>query len=255
LRSFRGFAFYLLLPLAMFAFWWKAAVFPKWGWAFAIVTAAVVAMHLTLLFHRLSWTRRAVISLGIAILPVAACIGAGRGGGVSTVWLPGPLGPMTTSFGIPFRRPFNLFRANLADQWLVVDNLKGAYLIGANLSNAELSNADLSGAELSGANLSGADLTAADLSGAFPRAANLSGAHLSAANLSGAYLSKSNLSSAELSGANLSGANLYGTNLSGANLSSARLNGAEDLSQQQLDSACGDASTRLPPGLSVKFCK
>jgi len=52
------------------------------------------------------------------------------------------------------------------------------------------------------------------------------------------------LSLADLSGADLSGANLPRADLSGANLS-----GAEDLTQEQLEEANGDESTRLPSDL------
>jgi uncharacterized protein YjbI with pentapeptide repeats len=169
-------------------------------------------MHLTLPFRSLSGRLRAVLSLGAAILAAAA----------------------TMSFDIPLMRPFNLFRANPSNQWLVRVDLKDAFLAYANLSSAELS----------GANLSGANLTLADLRSTHLGGTNLSGANLLLANLSGA-----NLSDAELSGANLSGAELSGANLSGAELS-----GAKGLVQQQLDTACGDAQTRLPTGLSVKFC-
>jgi hypothetical protein len=124
LRSFRGFAFYLLLPLVMFAFWWKAAVFPQWGSALAIVTAAVIAMHLTLLFRRMSWILRAVISLCATILVAAVIL----------------------SFAIPLRRPFNLVRANLSDQWLATVDLKEANLFAANLAGANLYTANLTGA-------------------------------------------------------------------------------------------------------------
>ena len=62
---------------------------------------------------------------------------------------------------------------------------------------------------------------------------------LSLADLSGAVLRKANLSRAVLRGANLSGADLSGANLSGA----------EDLTQEQLEEANGDESTRLPSDL------
>ena len=287
LRSFRGFALYLLLPLTSLAFWWKAAVFPEGGWAFAIVTAAVIAMHLTLLFRRLSWSLRTVISLGVTILAV-------------TVML---------SFGISFRRPFYLFRANLAGQWLVEEDLKkadaayanfshadldfadlaGANLSHANLNDAKLEGVQLSGAELDYANLTGASLYFAKLGGADLASAKLSSANLHYANLTGAELSLANLTSANLSGADLTGAKLNLANLTGADLDSADLTGADlsdanltgaslviaklsraklsgakltgatlvgadGLSQQQLDTACGNAETLLLPGLSVKFC-
>ena len=62
---------------------------------------------------------------------------------------------------------------------------------------------------------------------------------LSLADLSGAVLRKANLSRAVLRGANLSGADLSGANLSGA----------QDLTQEQLEAANGDESTRLPSDL------
>jgi uncharacterized protein YjbI with pentapeptide repeats len=74
--------------------------------------------------------------------------------------------------------------------------------------------------------------------------AALSGAVLRKANLSGAVLRGADLSRADLSGANLSGAAVGLADLSGAILS-----GAEDLTQEQLEEANGDESTRLPSEL------
>jgi uncharacterized protein YjbI with pentapeptide repeats len=56
--------------------------------------------------------------------------------------------------------------------------------------------------------------------------------------------------------ANLSGANLSDANLRGTNLSNADLRAAENLTQGQLDKACGNADTKLPEGLTLKdTCK
>jgi pentapeptide repeat protein len=232
LRMFRGLAFYLLLPLAMLAFWWKAAVFPKWGLAFAIVAAAVIAMHLTLLFHRLSWNRRAVITLGVTILAMA----------------------VTLSFGISVRRPFNLFRANLADQWLPKIDLKDANLYATKLTGAVLGAANLTGAVLGAANLTGADLGAANLTDGELLEANLAGADLTRADLTRADLTGADLTGANLTRADLPGTHLTDAKLIGANLTGANLDGANGLAQEQLDTACGDAQTALRAGLSVKFC-
>jgi uncharacterized protein YjbI with pentapeptide repeats len=49
---------------------------------------------------------------------------------------------------------------------------------------------------------------------------------------------------AYLRGANLSGAFLTDANLSGANLSTADLSGAKNLTQGQLDQACGNAAKK-----------
>lgn len=75
----------------------------------------------------------------------------------------------------------------------------------------------------------GASLVRADL-----RAADLRGAHLIAADLTGA-----DLRHADLLGADLRGCRLVGADLTGALF----------LTQPQLDSARGDASTRLAQGM------
>src|SRR5262249_20264696 len=78
---------------------------------------------------------------------------------------------------------------------------------------------------------------------------NLSRADLFMANLSGARLSGANLTLATPIGANLSRAFLDEANLSGADLSGANLSGAMGLRQGQIESATGDAETKLPDGL------
>ncbi|MGI5202579.1 pentapeptide repeat-containing protein [Spirillospora sp. CA-108201] len=81
------------------------------------------------------------------------------------------------------------------------------------------------GADLMGAKLRGADLRGADLRGAYLIAADLRGADLRVADVTGA-----DLRDADLRGADLSGC-LF-------------------LTQAQLDSARGDAATRLPAALT-----
>lgn len=71
--------------------------------------------------------------------------------------------------------------------------------------------------------------------------ADLRGARLARADLRGAQMIGADLRGADMSGADLTGADLRGANLAGANLT-----GAVFLTQSQLDSAFGDASTRLP---------
>jgi uncharacterized protein YjbI with pentapeptide repeats len=114
---------------------------------------------------------------------------------------------------------------------------------------------DLTGINLHGINLHGS-LLAANLTGANLSNANLSGACLSDANLNGADLRGADLSGAILSGTpNIpSGADLNGADLSGAILRGADLSGAKNLTQMQLDQACGDAHTKLPEGLTIKPC-
>ena len=67
-------------------------------------------------------------------------------------------------------------------------------------------------------------------------------------------MSDANLTGADMSNADLNHANLRGANLRGANLSDADLSSARNLTQTQLDEACGNASTKLLEGLTVKSC-
>ena len=145
---------------------------------------------------------------------------------------------------IPFA---NLSDANLRRATLSHADLRGAYLDGANLSGA-----NLTGANLTGANLRGVYLDGANLSGAFLRDAHLQGAHLISANLTGAFLRDAYLYDADLGGAYLKYAGLQGAHLDGANLTGADLDGAYDLSQAQLDLACGTYVRALV--LTVKPC-
>jgi uncharacterized protein YjbI with pentapeptide repeats len=88
----------------------------------------------------------------------------------------------------------------------------------------------------------------ANLSGAILIGANLSGAILIATNLHAANLHTANLHTANLSGAHLSEATLSGAYLREANLSDVK-----NLTQAQLDLACG-MGAKLPEGLTLKPC-
>jgi hypothetical protein len=198
IRLFSGMVFYMLLPVTMLLFAWKAAVFPAWGLGLFGVAVAVIVSHAMLPFSKFSWRSRGLLSVTAAIIAGGVMLGG--------IW-----------FGFePLHRRFDLFRANLSGQWLRKEDLREA-----NLQVADLSFAQLAGANLRGANLVGA-------------------------NLPGALLLRANLS-----GANLDGALLIGANLSRARLIDADLSGAKDLTQTQLDEACGNANTKLPDGLSL----
>jgi hypothetical protein len=178
IRAFSALSFYLLLPMTMLFFAWKAAVFPIWGSGLVSVSAGVIASHAMLPLRKVSWRTKALLSVSVVILAGGVMLGFGT------------LGP----FG-PLRRPFDLSHANLSGAWLLRDDLIHANLRDANLSGANLRDAKLMYANLVFANLSDA---------------NLSDAHLSGANLSGADLSGADLIWANLSGADLSGATLDG---------------------------------------------
>ena len=151
IRLFSGLIFYMLLPVTMMLFAWKAAVFPAWGSGLFGLAVAVIASHVMLPFSKFSWRSKGVLSVSAAIIAV---------------------GVMLIYFGRPHRQ-FDLFRANLSGQWLAGEDLRKANLSFANLSGAKLAAANLSNAHLSNANLSNADLRA-NLGGANLRYANLS---------------------------------------------------------------------------------
>lgn len=95
-------------------------------------------------------------------------------------------------------------------------------------------------------NFVGVLLTQADLSRAYLFQADFSGADLVEADLTGAILAHANFSKANLSDADLAGADLDHAVLRGANLTGANLSAAKNLTQDQLETALGDPTTRLP---------
>ncbi|MFJ6384397.1 pentapeptide repeat-containing protein [Kitasatospora sp. NPDC092039] len=82
------------------------------------------------------------------------------------------------------------------------------------------------------------------------RGADLFGARLRGADLRGANLRGALLVAADLSGADLRLADLVGADLRDADLAGADLTTALFLTQAQLNAARGDATTRLPAGLT-----
>lgn len=78
------------------------------------------------------------------------------------------------------------------------------------------------------------------------------GATLDRAKLHDANLEQANLEGARLIGSVLDGANLARAQLKDAVLDGADLGKARNLTQWQLDRACGDAATKLPEGLTIR---
>ncbi|MGD9965061.1 MAG: pentapeptide repeat-containing protein [Hyphomonadaceae bacterium] len=130
---------------------------------------------------------------------------------------------------------------------------------GASCANCDLFQISLAYQSIAGRNFSGARIRQADLSLVTADRARFHGANLSLTNffgarLSGADLGETNLEGATLVGAYLGGARLHGAVLAGANLSGAELADAVGLTQPQLNTACGDATTTLPQGMTIPAC-
>lgn len=161
-----------LLPLLLAGFAYKAMAVPDIGrWVFiaAAVAGVLTVWDLVSIVRPSSrtWRRRAAVLVAAAVAL--------------------SLSSATLSAPDRFRRPLNLFRADISGQWLVGADLRGADVRLANLSGATLAEADLSAANFAGANLSEADLTHANASGAYFRDANLERSLLKFTDLTAAW--------------------------------------------------------------------
>jgi uncharacterized protein YjbI with pentapeptide repeats len=130
---------------------------------------------------------------------------------------------------------------------------------GASCPGCNLFQADFGGLTLKGKNFAGARLRQADLSAGIFNHTRFSHTDMRDVNgygalFSGADLAGANLTHATFVGAYFEGANLAGAILDGANFSGAELNRARGLSQARLNHACGDASTKLPAGMTIPSC-
>jgi uncharacterized protein YjbI with pentapeptide repeats len=145
--------------------------------------------------------------------------------------------------------------AQLQNAFLAKAQLQGAFVANAQLQGARLEDAQLQGAFLVNTQLQGARLEYAQLQGAFLwktqfLAADLTGAQLQDANLAGAQLLHANLTGAQLQGAFLGDTQLPRANLTGAQLQGVDLRKAQNLTQEQINTACVDETTTLPEGLT-----
>ena len=111
---------------------------------------------------------------------------------------------------------------------------------GCNLSGANLANTCVKEKNLRGANFDGADASLMCMSFADFTNASFRGTDLGAANMAGA----------RMDGADMTGAKTSITSFLGTDLRKVK-----GLTQAQLDVACSDAATKLPPGLKIKTCQ
>ena len=114
---------------------------------------------------------------------------------------------------------------------------------------------DCPGCQLAGANLFNTCVKAKNL-----RGANFDGANATLMCMSFADFRGASFRGTELSGANMAGAKMDGADLTGAVTSITSFLGTDlrqvkGLTQKQLDMACGDAKTLVPPGLKVHTCR
>jgi len=130
---------------------------------------------------------------------------------------------------------------------------------GASCAECDLFQIDLAYRNVSGRDFSGARIRQADLSVAIADRTRFVRANASLTNFFGARLTRADFTEANLAGttfvgAYLGSANFTGARLDGANFSGAEMASSQGLTQAQLNTACGDATTQLPPGLTLPTC-
>ncbi len=129
-------------------------------------------------------------------------------------------------------------RANLQGAWLDNTSFKGADFSSANMTECWLEEAVLIKARFDETILNGAWMVGANLNGAALVGAELHKAKMRNANLQGAELDSAKLDDTDVSDANMQLVWLRGVDCAGFN----------NLEQDQLDSAFGDATTKVPKG-------
>jgi len=114
---------------------------------------------------------------------------------------------------------------------------------------------DCVGCDLKGADLANTCVKEHDLHGADFTGANASLMCMSFANFTGVSFKDADLAGANMAGAKMKGADLTGAKTSITSFLGTDLRHVKGLTQAQLDVACGNARTKLPPGLKVHICR
>jgi uncharacterized protein YjbI with pentapeptide repeats len=129
-------------------------------------------------------------------------------------------------------------------------HLNRAVLIGAMGSHTNFTNGDLSEIYAPKSSLRHTQFSKANLEEANFVGADLRGSSFSYSNLTQTNFQEANLQDATMAGADLSGARLDSADLRRANFKGANLSSVTGLTQTQLNAACVDDQTKLPPELS-----
>jgi uncharacterized protein YjbI with pentapeptide repeats len=114
---------------------------------------------------------------------------------------------------------------------------------------------DCVGCDLKGADLANTCVKEHDLHGADFTGANASLMCMSFANFTGVSFKDADLSGANMAGAKMEGADLTGAKTSITSFLGTDLRKVRGLTQAQLNVACGNAATKLPPSLKIHICR
>ena len=161
----------------------------------------------------------------------------------------------------------NLTSTDLRDSTLIAANFEKATLVRASLAGSQARGAKFDRIEAYRTNFSGIDAEGATFASGELQRSNFANARLVNVNFT-----KAELGRADFSGADIGGSNFAMSNLARADFSKARFNApldfdrsflfltrlegldlsaAKGLTQWQVDMACGDANTKLPPDIKV----
>lgn len=170
-----------------------------------------------------------------------------------------------------------LDNANLARADFSFTDFRGSSLKSANIEKAKMIRASFAQTNLENANLDRVEAYRVNFSASIANGATFVNAEVQRADFRDAKLRNTDFTKAELGRADFGGADISGSRFTMANLARARLTGAvwsgpldfqnafllltrldgADLSaatglvQEQINLACGDGGTRLPPGLTA----
>lgn len=133
-------------------------------------------------------------------------------------------------------------------------DLSGAQFKEGFFQFANFYQSDLTGTLWDGANLAGSTLQETKLANASFVFTNLSGARLEGTDATGANFRNAWLNWAWFANAKLDGADFTGAKMRGAQLYNTDLSKVIGLTQRQIDLACGDSTTKTPPGIRVPAC-
>jgi len=163
-----------------------------------------------------------------------------------------------------FIRAF-LVRMNGSGSTFIEADFTLANMTGASLSDAQCDRARFAGAVMTNVDGSRARLNDADFGNTEMPDANFTQARMRGASFAGAKAMRTSFLRADLrnaslvygrfDGADFTQADMQGVDLEHAVLSGANLSQARRLTAVQLRGACGNAQTRLPPGLRIRTCR
>jgi uncharacterized protein YjbI with pentapeptide repeats len=133
--------------------------------------------------------------------------------------------------------------------------LEDATLTEANVSNSVLRSANLRRADLSRAHFQDNDFAGSNLISIKAPAVDFSGSNFRKARMDHANLNEANLENTKFHDVSFGYAVMTDARMKDSDLSGAKMSNVQGLQQAQLDTACGNAMTELPEGLSIPYCE